>query len=164
MKFKTFIFIIYCLLLSLPSYSSNEISAEGRFAVSFSGSGIFDCWSGKEKIGLDIGQGGDNINYLDRKKKGLPLPDYKNALSIIVEVWLGKNKSSIKKFWGYANFENGDMDVSVPLNDGRIALFERFGPTPNWPFKSKKDSQLFFTFRIDDGAIYKCKAVYQPGQ
>ena len=83
---------------------------------------------------------------------------------IEVETFSSKRSNNIESFWGPATFSDGDKRMSVKLNNNKTAFFERFGPTHDWPFKSKKDSQFFFTFRLDDGPVYQCKAVYQPDQ
>lgn len=94
-----------------------------------------------------------------------PTQDFVTALiGVELETYPTPKTNHIDRLWGPATFSDGDKKMSVKLNNNKTAFFERFGPTPDWPFKSKKDSQFFFTFRLDDGPIYKCKAVYQPDQ
>ena len=129
--------------------------------MQFSESGIFDCWAGKEKVGLGVPP---VLPYGARKPEGMSNETLMQALTVEIETFPSKKKNHIDRQWGLASFADEDKKISVPMNNGKTAHFERFGPTPNWPFKDKNDSQLFFTFRVDDGPLYKCKAVYQPDQ
>ena len=135
-------------------------NAIDRFGAQFSESGSFDCVSGRTKLGLGLGlKAYDAPLPADMTKEQMPM-----LFGVVIETYPTKKTNHIASYSGIAEFEDGDKKMSVKLNNGKVAVFERFGPTPDWPFKSKKDSQLFFTFRLDDGPIYQCKAVYQPDQ
>lgn len=150
----------FVLLIGLSAIhiQCNADTTGNRFANQFSGSEIFRCVAGTKRIGVGVGG-----------PYGVKLPanlshEIRDALiGVELETFPSKNSNNIESLWGPATFSDGDKKMSVKLNN-KTAFFERFGPTPDWPFKSKKDSQFFFTFRLDDGPIYKCKAVYQPDQ
>lgn len=132
-----------------------------RFESQFSGSGIFECWLGHQRLGVGVPP---VLPYGTRKPKGMSDQQFLQTLTVEIETYPGKGRNHIDRLWGIATFSDGDQQVSVALNNGKTAHFARFGPTPDWPFKAKKDSQLFFTFRLDEGPTYRCKAVYQPDQ
>lgn len=136
-------------------------SANFRFEMQFSESGLFNCWSPTNKVGLGINSG---LPYGMKRPAGLSNAELSQGLTVEIETYPGKGRNHIDRLWGLATFTDGDQQVSVALNNGKTAHFARFGPTPDWPFKAKKDSQLFFTFRLDEGPTYRCKAVYQPDQ
>jgi len=153
--------LLLVALMRMGSACSNTLPSEERFAISFSGSEIFDCWRDTHKIGISVGSGLPPGTILP--------PDLTaNQRSQILQVNIGNARDAkvrqIDRLWGLATFTDGDQQVSVALNNGKTAHFARFGPTPDWPFKAKKDSQLFFPFRLDEGPTYRCKVVYQPDQ
>ena len=150
-----------CALFLLPLIACSANNAEERFAISFSGSGAFDCWADADKISIGVNSG---LPYGMQRPAGLSDEELRQGLKVEIETFPSKNKNHIDRLWGIASFADDDKKISVPLNNGKKAHFDRFGATPNWPFKDKKDSQLFFTFRVDDGPVYKCKALYQPDQ
>jgi len=131
-----------------------------RFEISFTDH-AFECVSGDMHISVGVFVGGDNKLYEAAKQKGLTLPDYSNDLTVYVQKENAKHKTvgNLFSFWGAAKFEDADKKVTVNQAGGHVAYFERFGSTPEWPYKSKKDSQYFFIFKLDDGLTYKCKAV-----
>ncbi|MDE2432818.1 MAG: hypothetical protein KGN37_08190 [Burkholderiales bacterium] len=132
---------------------------EARFANQFSGSEVFSCSAGTSKVGIGVGGPfGTNLPR-DTSKEVLQA-----LIGVEVETYPSPKTNHIDRLWGPATFSDGDRKMSVKLNNNKTAYFERFGPTPEWPFKSKKDSQFFFTFRLDNGPVFKCKAVYQPDQ
>ena len=152
---------IASVLLFAPLIAHSADTAEERFASAFSGSEIFECWAGREKIGLGIGAG---LPYGMHRPAGLTDAAIQQGLTVEIEKLPRRQKNQVQRLWGAATFSREDTQVQVRLSSGGMALFERFGPPPHWPFKDKADSQLFFTFRLDDGPTYQCKAVYQPDQ
>lgn len=136
-------------------------SANFRFEMQFSESGLFDCWSPSNKVSLGINSG---LPYGIKRPTDLTVDQRSQILQVNIGNARDAKVRRIDRLWGLATFSDGDKQVSVALNNGKTAYFARFGPTPDWPFKAKKDSQLFFTFRLDEGPAYRCKAVYQPDQ
>jgi len=136
-------------------------SANFRFEMQFSESGLFNCWSPTNKVSLGINSG---LPYGMTPPKDLAAHQRSQILQVNIGNARDAKVRQIDRLWGLATFTDGDQQVSVALNSGKTAHFARFGPTPDWPFKAKKDSQLFFTFRLDEGPTYRCKAVYQPDQ
>ncbi|HEX5311228.1 hypothetical protein [Aquabacterium sp.] len=156
--------ILYAVLAAatVASAAPNQThpNAIARFESQFSGSGTFDCNLGKAKLGLSLGL----LPYGAKLPTDMPNELRRDQFGIEIESYPSKTSNHIESLWGPATFSDGDKKMSVKLNNNKTAFFERFGPTPDWPFKSKKDSQFFFTFRLDDGPVYQCKAVYQPDQ
>lgn len=171
MKNKTYFLLATYITIACLSWGicPGAISSESvdrskyatyRFEMQFSESGLFACISGKSKLGLGAGV----RSYDAPLPQAIANEDLPSLIGVEIETYPTKNTNHIDSFSGLANFSDDDRKMSVKLNNNKTAYFERFGPTPEWPFKSKKDSQFFFTFRLDDGPIFKCKAVYQPDQ
>ena len=156
MQLHKFVFLIG---LSAIQILCNADTTGTRFANQFSGSEIFRCLAGTKKIGVGVGG-----PYGAKLPPNLTQDVVTALIGVELETYPTPKNNHIDRLWGPATFSDGDKKMSVKLNNNKTAFFERFGPTPDWPFKSKKDSQFFFTFRLDDGPIYQCKAVYQPDQ
>lgn len=153
-------FAFYTATIAFAARNDTHGYAIDRFESQFSGSGAFDCTFGKIKLGLSLGL----LPYGAKLPLDMPKDLREAQFGIEIETYPSRTTNHIESFWGPATFSDGDKNMSVKLNNNKTAYFERFGPTPEWPFKSKKDSQFFFTFRLDDGPVFKCKAVYQPDQ
>jgi hypothetical protein len=149
----------------LASLSSNvafckQVDAIDKFQIQFTDHG-YDCLSGSAYINMDAGHGGDNNAILVARQNGTQVPNFSDDIEVEIQKENIRHRpvGDVFRFWGGATFKSDDKIVTVKQNGGHTAYFERFGPTPEWPFKSKKDSQYFFTFKLDNGPVYKCKAI-----
>jgi hypothetical protein len=158
MKYKI-IFPVLAAALSGNAFCQS-MNAHFKFEINFTDH-EFECAYGNKLINVGVDSGGDSDAYSYAKNNGLPLPDYSNDLQVYVqkEHMNHKTYGDVFGFWGEAKFGYADKIVTVKQINGHSAYFERFGSIPAWPYKSKKDSQYFFSLKIDDGPVYKCKAI-----
>ena len=131
---------------------------ETRFIQQFSDSEIFDCRNGKSSLTLGVSAALSSATPLPE----MPHEQRARVLGIEISPAPHSGGKGIARFWVLVSFEAQDQRLLGTLNNGATLTLERFGPTPHWPFQSQADSQRFFTLRVDNGAVYQCKAVYQP--